>query len=97
MQSKTKIIAVGVTAIIVATYLIGSYIYKKKKSLASVDSSAADENKSAIRNTHDEEKNEEGVYAPDWAGFTDPDFESNHYLTKKEAENRSTLISDVNY
>ena len=44
MQSKTKIIAVGVSAMIVATYLIGSYFYKKTKSQPSVDSSAADQN-----------------------------------------------------
>jgi len=48
----------------------------------------------------EEEKKEEEVeiaYAPNWAGFTDPDFESNHYLTKTEAKSRSALVSEVNY
>ena len=33
MESKTKMIAVGVTAIIVATYAIGTYFYNKRKSV----------------------------------------------------------------
>ena len=32
-----------------------------------------------------------------WAGFTDPAFDTNRYLTKLEAESRSKLVSDVNY
>lgn len=30
-------------------------------------------------------------------GFEDPDFGTNHYLTKVEAQSRSNLVSDVSY
>ena len=32
-----------------------------------------------------------------WAGFEDPDSNTNHYLTKIEAKNRSEFVSDVSY
>ena len=32
-----------------------------------------------------------------WEGFSDPDYATNHYLTKAEAQSRSTLVSEVNY
>ena len=31
------------------------------------------------------------------AFFTDPTYETNHYLTKVEAYNRSKVVSDVSY
>lgn len=35
---------------------------------------------------------------PSWTGiFEDPDYNTNHFLTKVEAVNRSQLLSDVNY
>ena len=33
----------------------------------------------------------------DTAFFTDPTYETNHYLTKVEAYNRSKVVSDVSY
>ena len=34
---------------------------------------------------------------PNWEGFVDPESNTNHYLSKIEAQNRSSFISDVNY
>ena len=41
---------------------------------------------------------EEEVDEPNWTGiFEDPEYSSNHFLTKIEAKNRSELVSEVNY
>jgi len=37
------------------------------------------------------------VIDPNWPGFEDPSFNSNHYLSKIEANSRSQYVSDVNY
>ena len=47
----------------------------------------------AVRTGPSEE--EESALAAE--GLTDPDFASNHFLTKQEAQSRSELVSDVSY
>ena len=77
---------------------------------AATTTQTADKKKNVPAAQPEEEKKEEvpqaaaaaapaSVSADDtnWLGFTDPAFDTNHYLTKDEAVSRSKLVSDVNY
>jgi len=100
MDSKAKAIAVGVTALIVGAAAVGTYFYTKKGATQEEQTTPLEND--FVKIEREEEKKEEEAaveiaYAPNWAGFTDPDFASNHYITKTEAKNRNSLVSDVNY
>lgn len=83
-NQKTALLMAGATALLTTAY----YLYSSRAANKPV----------AVQlpgNQPEEEKKEEAAHIDDF--FTDPDYETNHYLTKIEAANRSEVISDVNY
>lgn len=80
-KSKLMVAAMGVAAIVVAGYGIYSRIRGKNGEAAA-----------SVEATQITAQPAEGNPT-----FTDPGYDTNHYLTKVEAANRSALVSDVSY
>ena len=85
MEKNQKLLMIGATALLVAGYGIYSYVTKGKGGQQQAQEEETKGGDTACQASSG------GV------NFVDPGFDTNHYLTKIEAANRSSFVSDVDY
>lgn len=100
MDNKQKALAAGAAFLLTAGVAVGTWLYTRPSKKTEQASGAAAAGQSAAQPSaaaQEEIKVDDVVIDPNWPGFEDPSFNSNHYLSKIEANSRSQYVSDVNY
>ena len=96
MDNKQKALAAGAAFLLTAGVAVGTWFYTRPAKKAQPSGAAADQGAQQAA-AQEEIKVDDVVVDPNWPGFEDPSFNTNHYLSKIEANSRSQYVSDVNY
>ena len=98
-MEKTKLLQIGAAVLLTAGAAFAAYKINSARGSRSARGTEDTLNKPNQPRVEEEKKQEpeEEKKEEEWLGFEDPEYSSNKYLSKIEAENRSQVVSDVSY